>query len=169
MPRRNQTGNGGTPRLAAMDDFSRPRNPRQRRGHEAPAEDPAVLALTELILSERARAALEEPELEASVDPGQVWLLWFAIGATEAVCRMVERGSDTERNQVFRLVVNAVFAAGSVRSTVDPACADRSVIEIFESAGAEAVQACMRGDKRLGYYIGALRVAASREGDNLDR
>ena len=32
-----------------------------------------------------------------------------------------------------------------------------------ELAGAEAVQACMRGDKRLGYYLGALRVACSRE------
>ena len=70
---------------------------------------------------------------------------------------------------MFRHVVNAVFGTASVRSTVDPACADRSVIEIFESAGAEAVQACMRGDKRLGYYIGALRVAASREADNPDQ
>ena len=168
MPRQNQTGNAGTPRLAAMDDLIRPRNPRQRRGQEASADDPAVLALTELIQSERERAALAEPELVASVDPGHVWLLWFAIGATEAVCRMVERESDTERNQVFRHVVNAVFGTGGVRSTVDPACADRSVIEIFESAGAEAVQACMRGDKRLGYYVGALRVAASREADNLN-
>jgi hypothetical protein len=147
-----------------MDELNRKYGIRPRRGHPAPPEDPAVLALTELIHSETARADLEEPELVARFDPGRVWLLWFAIGATEAVCRLVEREADGERNRVFRRVVDAVFGDGRVRSPVDPAQADRSLIEVFESAGAEAVQACMRGDKRLGYYIGALRVASSRQG-----
>jgi hypothetical protein len=145
-----------------MDAQNRKFAIRQRRGNPPP-EDPAVLALTELIQSESARADLEEPELVSIIDPGRVWLLWFAIGATEAVCRIVEREADAERNRVFRHVVDAVFGGGRVRSAVDPVNADRSLIEIFESAGAEAVQACMRGDKRLGYYIGALRVASERD------
>ena len=146
-----------------MDAQNRKFAIRQRRGSPAPPADPAVLAITELIQSESARADLEEPELVSSIDPGRVWLLWFAIGATEAVCRIVEREADAERNRVFRHVVDAVFGGGRVRSAVDPVNADRSLIEIFESAGAEAVQACMRGDKRLGYYIGALRVASERD------
>jgi hypothetical protein len=146
-----------------MDAQNRKFAIRPRRGSPAPPDDPAVLAITELIQAESARADLEEPELVTSIDPGRVWLLWFAIGATEAVCRIVEREADAERNRVFRHVVDAVFGSGRVRSTVDPVHADRSLIEIFESAGSEAVQACMRGDKRLGYYIGALRVASARD------
>ena len=146
-----------------MDAQNRKFAIRQRRGSPAGPADPAVLAITELIQSESARADLEEPELVSIIDPGRVWLLWFAIGATEAVCRIVEREADAERNRVFRHVVDAVFGGGRVRSAVDPVNADRSLIEIFESAGAEAVQACMRGDKRLGYYIGALRVASERD------
>jgi hypothetical protein len=145
-----------------MDDLTRKSCTRERRGHPARPEDPAVRALTELIQSENSRALIEEPELTSQVDPGHVWLLWFAIGATQSVCDLVERDSDVERNEVFRHVVNAVFGAERVRSPVDPVRADRTLIGIFESAGAEAVQACMRGDKRLGYYLGALRVASSR-------
>jgi hypothetical protein len=145
-----------------MDDLTRKSFTRERRGHQARPDDPAVRALTELIQSENSRALIEEPELTSQVDPGHVWLLWFAIGATQSVCDLVERDSDVERNEVFRHVVNAVFGAERVRSPVDPVRADRTLIGIFESAGAEAVQACMRGDKRLGYYLGALRVASSR-------
>ena len=123
---------------------------------------PAVAAVTELINAECERVNLEEPELAAQADPSGVWLLWFAIGATQEVCRLVERDTDAERNLVFRQVVDIVFGDERVRSPVDPVQADRTLIEVFESAGAEAVQACMRGDKRLGYYLGALRVASTR-------
>lgn len=125
--------------------------------------DPAVTALTELIQSERARATLEEPELAEQADPGRVWLLWFAIGATEAVCQLVERETESERNDVFRQVVGAIFREDRVQSSVDPVQADRRLIGLFESAGAEAVQACMRGDQRLGYYLEALRVGSRPE------
>ena len=163
LPELDQTATGRAARLPGMDELTRKSCVRERRGHHARPDDPAVRALVELIQSESARALLEEPELTGRVDPGHVWLLWFAIGATQSVCELVERETDAERNAVFRHVVNAVFGTERVRSAVDPVCADRSLIEIFESAGAEAVQACMRGDKRLGYYLGALRVAASRE------
>lgn len=126
-------------------------------------EDPAVLALTDLIQSELARVALEGPDLAERGDPGRVWLLWFAIGATDAACSLLQRDADNERNRVFRRVVSAVFGGGRVRSSVDPVRADRRLIELFESAGAEAVQACMRGDKRLGYYLEALRVGSRRD------
>lgn len=161
MPGADQTAARRSSRLPRMDDLTRRISVRERRGHRARPVDPAVQALTELIQSERSRALLEEPELAGQVDPGQVWLLWFAIGATQEVCRLVERHTDAERNLVFRHVVDAVFGDERVRSPVDPVQADRMLIEVFESAGAEAVQACMRGDKRLGYYLGALRVASS--------
>jgi hypothetical protein len=146
-----------------MDDITRkPRVRPATRRNERP-EDPAVAALTELIESERARVKLEEPDLAESADPGRVWLLWFAIGATEAVCRLVEREADHERNRVFREVVSVIFGGDGVRSGVDPVHADKTRIELFESAGAEAVEACMRGDKRLGYYLEALRVSRRRD------
>lgn len=141
-----------------MDDTSRfPANPpSQRFGSEG---DPAVHALTELLNSELALAVVEEPALLDRVDPGRVWLLWFAIGATEEVCDVVQRETERERNLVFRQVVGAIFDEG-VKSKLNPVQADRRLIEIFESAGAEAVRACMRGDRRLGYYLEALRVGA---------
>lgn len=135
------------------------RAPRQQ--HEP--DDPAVDALLELIQSERARAAVEEPQLVERVDSGRVWLLWFAIGATDAVCSLVKREADGERDNVFRRVVSVIFGGERVRSSVDPLQADRRLIELFESAGAEAVQACMRGEKRLGYYLEALRVGSGRD------
>lgn len=122
--------------------------------------DPAVQALTELLHSELALAIVEEPALLDRVDSGRVWLLWFAIGATEEVCDMVQRETERERNLVFRQVVGAIFDDG-VRSKMNPVQADRRLIEVFESAGAEAVRACMRGDRRLGYYLEALRVGGS--------
>jgi hypothetical protein len=130
-----------------------------QKGEEASA-DLAILALTELIQSEHARAMMEEPRLAEQANPGRVWLLWFAIGATDAVCRFVEREQESERNDVFRQVVNAIFGEARMRSSVGPIQADRRLIELFESAGAEAVEACMRGDQRLGYYVEALRVGS---------
>jgi hypothetical protein len=149
-----------------MDDITRSRAVRQSRRapmRQEGLDDPAVVALTELIQSERARAALEEPELVEQADPGRVWLLWFAIGATDAVCNLVQREADGDRDRVFRQAVSVIFAGERVRSSVDPVQADRRLIELFESAGAEAVQACMRGDKRLGYYLEALRVGSRRD------
>ena len=60
-------------------------------------------------------------------------LLWFAIGT--------------------------LFDGEGVYSSVDPARADHRLIELFESAGAEAVAACVRDDSRLGYCLEALRVS----------
>ncbi len=142
-----------------MDDVTRYSRGRPAIRRDAGSEDSAVAALTELIESERARVMLEEPELVEQADPGRVWLLWFAIGATEAVCRLVERETDAERNRIFRQVASVIFGDDAVRSRVNPVRADRRLIELFESAGAEAVDACMRGEKRLGYYLEALRVS----------
>ncbi|NJD32467.1 MAG: hypothetical protein FIB04_11340 [Gammaproteobacteria bacterium] len=148
-----------------MDDLTRkPRSrPRPATRRNERLDDPAGAALTELIDSERARVTLEEPGLAEQADPGRVWLLWFAIGATEAVCRMVERETDAERNSVFRQVVSVIFGGDGVRSAVDPVHANKTLIELFESAGAGAVEACMRGEKRLGYYLEALRVSLRPE------
>lgn len=146
-----------------MDDITSSQRSRRepRQPHEP--DDPAVDALLELIQSERARATLEEPELVERVDSGRVWLLWFAIGATDAVCSLVKREADGERDKVFRRVVSVIFGGERVRSSVDPLQADRRLIELFESAGAEAVEACMRGEKRLGYYLEALRVGSGHD------
>ena len=122
--------------------------------------DPAVQALTELLHSELALAVVEEPALVDHLDSGRVWLLWFAIGATQEVCDLLQRETERERNLVFRQVVGAIFEDG-VRSGLDPVHADRRLIGIFESAGSEAVRACVRGDRRLGYYLEALKVGAS--------
>ncbi len=146
-----------------MNDITSSQRSRRvpRQQHEP--DDPAVDALLELIQSERARATVEEPQLVERVDSGRVWLLWFAIGATDAVCSLVKREADGERDTVFRRVVSVIFGGERVRSSVDPLQADRRLIELFESAGAEAVQACMRGEKRLGYYLEALRVGSGRD------
>lgn len=127
--------------------------------------DPAVVALTQLLASEREEAQREAPVLVEQHDPSRLWLLWFAIGATVEVCKLVQRQGDEERNEVFRHVIRAVFDGG-----LRPAggrhgaqeLADKRVIEAFESAGAEAVRSCMRGETRLGYYVDALRLAASQ-------
>jgi hypothetical protein len=145
-----------------MDDKARLQRPRRAPRHRDEHKDPAVVALLELIQSERERATLEEPDLVEQVDSGRVWLLWFAIGATDSVCSLVQREADGERDEVFRQVVSVIFGGERVRSSVDPLQADRRLIELFESAGAEAVQACMRGEKRLGYYLEALRVGSGR-------
>ena len=146
-----------------MNDITSSQRSRRvpRQQHEP--DDPAVDALLELIQSERARATVEEPQLVERVDSGRVWLLWFAIGATDAVCSLVKREADGERDKVFRQVVSVIFGGERVRSSVDPLQADRRLIELFESAGAEAVQACMRGEKRLGYYLEALRVGSGHD------
>lgn len=128
--------------------------------------DPAVVALTQLLASEREEAQREEPVLVEQHDPNRLWLLWFAIGATVEVCKYVQRQGDEERNEVFRHVIRAVFD-GSLRPPGGRngahELADRRVIEAFESAGAEAVRSCMRGETRLGYYMDALRLAASQQ------
>ena len=145
-----------------MNDIANSQRPGRTPRHRNEPDDPAVVALLELIQSERARAALEETESVERVDWGRVWLLWFSIGATDAVCSLVQRDADGQRDKVFRQVVSVIFDGERVRSCVDPLQADRRLIELFESAGAEAVQACIRGDKRLGYYLEALRVSSHR-------
>lgn len=124
--------------------------------------DPAVVALTQLLASEREEAQREEPVLVEQHDPNRLWLLWFAIGATVEVCRLVQRRGDEDRNEVFRHVIRSVFD-GALRPAADgpgpQELANRRTIEAFESAGSEAVRSCMRGDTRLGYYLDALRLA----------
>ena len=112
--------------------------PLEASGHDLPP-DPAVEALTQLIASEYDLALLQEPALLARSDPGRLWLLWFAIGATFEVCDLLGRNSRNERDALFL-----------------------HVADLFESAGAAAVQACMRGDRRLGYYVAGLRVSDDR-------
>jgi len=121
--------------------------------------DPAVEALTQLLQSERRLASVEEPALVKRIDPGQVWLLWFAIGATDEICRFVHRRAEVERNQVFRHVVGLIFG-NAVHSPLHPVDASQELIDLFESAGAAAVRACMRGDRKLGYFLEALRVSS---------
>ncbi len=130
-------------------------------GHDD-SPQPAVTALGELIESERELAEREEPGLAGQADPGRVWLLWFAIGATEAVCDLVGFHADPQRNHVFRQVVSLIFDDHGIRSAVHPVEHDKRLIELFESAGAEAVAACMRGDRKLGYFLEALRVSGLR-------
>lgn len=123
--------------------------------------DPALEAVIQLLESERDRAVRDRPELVSRTDPSQLWLLWFAIGATLEVCLLLGREVDAARNALFRQVADRIFPVG-VRSAVDPILADRRLIDLFESAGAAAVQACVRGDEKLGYYLAGLRVSADR-------
>jgi hypothetical protein len=123
------------------------------------ADDPAMLALAELLDAERTLASTEQPALVDRADAGRMWLLWFAIGATDEVCQLTGRRTERERNLVFRRVVSLIFSDG-VRSEVNPVLADRRLIELFETAGAHAVRACLSGETRLGYYLDALRTAA---------
>lgn len=145
----------------STDTFKFQRRPRPSRRLDDGASDPAVAALIQLLESERDQAHAEEPALADRVDPGRVWLLWFAIGATDEICRLVERDPVGDGNHMFRQVVGVIFGR-RVQSDVDPVLANRCLIELFESAGAEAVRACMRGETRLGYYLDALRTGSSR-------
>ena len=111
-----------------------------------------------MIGAELEQALASEPHLLDAVDPGRALLLWYAVGATAAVCQMTGRTSDAESDAIFRTVVTRIFDGRDVRAGLDPTRADRGLIELFESAGAEAVAACMRGDNKLGYYLEALRV-----------
>jgi hypothetical protein len=145
-------------------------NPRPRhskrdfgRARHDGSSDPAVAGLAELIGAELEQAQTSEPELLAAVDPGRVWLLWYSVGATVAVCQLTGCTTDVQRDGVFRAVVTRIFDGRGIRSDVDPVQADQSLIELFESAGAEAVAACMRGDRKLGYYVEALRVGQRHE------
>ena len=121
--------------------------------------DPAIEALTQLLESERDLALADEPALVECADPGRVWLLWFAIGATDEICKVVQRDVNGEGNELFRQVVSMVFGGGA-RSAGNPVVADKHLIDLFESSGAEAVRACMRGDSGLGFYLAALRSGA---------
>jgi hypothetical protein len=122
-----------------------------------------VTALTELIQAECERVAVEEPGLAERADPGRVWLLWFAIGATDAACDLLGCRLNDQRDEVFRQVVSVIFSGQGVRSSSNRVDSDKRLIGLFESAGAEAVAACMRGDRKLGYYLEALRVGVRRD------
>lgn len=126
-----------------------------------PTTDPALEALVELLNSELNQALDARPRLVSQADPGRVWLLWFAIGATVEMCWRLGRETDAERNALFRNVADSVFRDG-VQSGSDPIAADRRLIDLFESAGAAAVQARLQGDGRPGYYLAGLRVCADR-------
>lgn len=144
-----------------MDDLNRNIEDRRLPRQHAGLLDPAVVALVQLLASERDEAQIEDPALVERTDPSRLWLLWFAIGATVEVCNLVRREGDEERNEIFRHVIRVIFDGGGGRTTaprtVASEAADRSLIGLFESAGAEAVRSCMRGETRLGYYLEALR------------
>lgn len=137
-------------------------SPRSSRGSQPDADitHPAEEALTRLVQSELSRARADAPALVAQCDPGRVWLLWFAIGATEEICRLTQRRANDDRDRMFRNVVATIFGDG-VRSQTNPWKSPQQLIELFETAGTEAVSACMRGDNRLGHYLDALKVCWS--------
>ena len=143
----------------AMMRTNGPPGPRLIPNRYDGSSDPAIVALTQLLESERDLALADEPALVERVDPGRVWLLWFAIGATDEICKLVRRDVNGEGNEIFRQVVSLVFGGG-LRSPVNPVMADKHLVDLFESSGAEAVRACMRGDSWLGYYLSALRSGA---------
>jgi len=157
---RDQSAAAGFTTVRATMDKPRSRQSRFENPDQDGYGDPAIEALTQLIQSEKSLALAEEPELIEKCDAGQVWLLWFAIGATDEICRFVHRRGEIERNQVFRHVVGLIFGSG-VKAEANPVSAGEQHIELFESAGAEAVRACMRGDRKLGYYLEALRVSST--------
>lgn len=132
-------------------DFDRLRLP---PGHAA--EGPGSEALTRLLQSELADAQTHAPALVEQCDPGRVWLLWFAIGATEEICRLTQRRAEDDRDRMFRLAVATILGDG-VRSPTSPSKAPPQLIELFETAGVEAVRACMRGDTAVGHYLEALK------------
>ena len=60
-----------------------------------------MLALAELLDAERTLATIEEPLLVERADAGRMWLLWFAIGATDEVCRLTSRRTDANATRCF--------------------------------------------------------------------
>jgi hypothetical protein len=133
-----------------------PRDGQPRADRTNPAEE----ALTRLLQTELAQARADAPALVEQCDPGRVWLLWFSIGATEEICRLTQHRGNDARDRMFRHVVATIFGDGT-RSQSHPAKSPSRLIELFETAGSEAIRACMRGDTSLGYYLGALKASWS--------
>ena len=112
-----------------------------------------------LLDAERSTAQIERPGLIFDFDPDQVLLLWFAIGASNAMCRVVDRPSDSSDEEILEHALATVFEpAGFQRESGLSRCTGHgpSAYELFEQAGREAVRACLVGDARLSYYLDAL-------------
>ena len=128
--------------------------------HESCGPDPALEALIQLLESERNQAsATDRISLQRSIPARSGCCGLRSARRSRSAWYWAE--ADRERNDLFRHIAHRIFPAG-VRSACDPIRADRRLIDLFESAGAAAVQACIRGDERLGYYLAGLRVSADR-------
>jgi len=126
------------------------------------SSDPAIAALLQLLESSVTRPwRRTRRSWTVSIRVG-VWLLWFAIGATDEICKLVATRCETAKvNEMFRQVVNLIFGNGA--RPLQSRHGDKRLIDLFESSGTEAVRACMRGDSWLGYYLHALRIGACRD------
>jgi hypothetical protein len=152
----DQIGAGRVPTVRGAMTQQNPASPSRRKPRGQAGDPPATEALTRLLQAELAEAQSTAPALVAQCDPGRVWLLWFSIGATEEICRVTHQRADDERDQMFRHAVATVLGDG-VKSPTSPSKAPMELIALFETAGIEAVRACMRGDEKLGFYLEALK------------
>lgn len=112
-----------------------------------------------LLDAERSMARVERPRLVSECDPDQILLLWFAIGASNAMCRVVDRPSDSSHEEILDHALGTVFErTGFQPESGLGRCTGHGpgAYELFEQAGREAVRACLVGDARLSYYLDAL-------------
>jgi hypothetical protein len=121
--------------------------------------DPSAEALVTLLEAERSTARNRMPQLVADFDPDQVLLLWFAIGATNAICAVVDRPTDSGRDEILQHAIGVIFKISDMTSEAmagGPWSHRSSALELFEDAGRRAVHACLTGDAGLSYYLDAL-------------
>jgi hypothetical protein len=121
--------------------------------------DPSAEALVTLLDAERSTARNRMPDLVSEFDPDEAFLLWFAIGATNAICSVVDRPTDTDQDRILRHAMGVIFEIDSILpATPNMPLGPNSLgsVELFEQAGREAVRACLTGDTNLSFYLEAL-------------
>ena len=161
MPRRHRllTKHGLASRATAFVPAARKPGRSKRCARSRDAVDPTAQALVMLLDAERGTAQVECPSLVSEFDPDQVLLLWFAVGASSAMSRVVDRPSDSSHEEILEHALGTVLEGSGCQtdSSLDR-CTDRDcrVYELFENAGRQAVQACLVGEARLSYYLDAL-------------
>ena len=123
-------------------------------------DDPAMQALAELLDAERTLATTSNRRSSSAPTPADV--------AAVVRDRRDRRSLPTHRASHRARAQRGVSPRGGAdfqrwrALEVNPVLADRRLIDLFETAGARAVRACLSGETRLGYYLEALHTAAER-------
>lgn len=151
-------------RPAAPDGGMENATSARRRPARAPVEAASSAAerlLGILLVNEKNDAWRQLPELVRRLDPDGAHLLWFAIGAIDGLCRHLDGDGRGLREELFSRAAQLIFAGCGGEQGYRPgsgSTADSKSIELFESIGRHAAQACLRRESSSFFYGSALTV-----------